>query len=149
MVEAISAVVVEKAKTLAVSVSKEALAGSLKEGAEAVIKESPVQSVMETIKNSSLETLKAQIVENQKLIKETSPYSDEINKYIKNIEELKIYRQADLKEIIINNKHCLIREIDSQIVDDWGKNNFERITNGPSSLDKNGMPIELHHIGET
>jgi hypothetical protein len=156
MVEPISAAASEIVKTVVVSTTKESLAESLKEVVETTVKESPVKSMMETIENTSLETLNAQKEATLNQIKlsinEKSPFSEEINKHIRNIKELDIYNKANLKEENINGKPCLIRiDIDPNIQYDFGidkMTNMERMKNGLAPLDIENKPIELHHIGQ-
>ena len=83
-------------------------------------------------------------------INEQSPYSDEINKYIKSIEELNVYKEAGLKEREINGRLCLCRDIDEDYVDPkTGLTNKELMEKGRSPIDAStGEKIELHHIGQ-
>jgi len=85
-----------------------------------------------------------------KKINEKSKYSDIINESIATEEELDIYLEADLKEATVNDKPALTREdIDyNQIDEDTGETNLERMEKGKAPLDKDGNPIELHHIGQ-
>lgn len=85
----------------------------------------------------------------RKNIDENSPYSKEINDNIKSEQELDVYKKANLKENEINGKKCLEKtDIDYEQIDEDGKTNLERMEDGKSPLDKNGNPIELHHIGQ-
>lgn len=83
-------------------------------------------------------------------INEQSPYSDDINRYIKNIEELNVYKEAGLKESEINGRRCLCRDIDLDYVDPkTGLTNKELMEKGRSPIDAStGEKIELHHIGQ-
>lgn len=64
-------------------------------------------------------------------------------------EEAKLYEDAGLKPAIINDKDTLIRtDIDYDQKDVFGKTNLERMEAGRAPLDKDGRPIELHHIGQ-
>ena len=85
----------------------------------------------------------------RKNIDENSPYSKEINDNIKSEQELDVYKKANLKENEINDKKCLEKtDIDYEQIDEDGKTNLERMEDGKPPLDKNGNPIELHHIGQ-
>lgn len=83
-------------------------------------------------------------------INEKSKYSDKINKSIATEEELDIYLEANIKETTVNDKPALIREdIDYEQVDeDTKETNLEKMEKGKAPLDKDGNPIELHHIGQ-
>lgn len=89
------------------------------------------------------------IEENRRLIEENSPYSKEINDCIRNKEELDIYKNSNLKEGEVNGKPTLERrDINYDKVDEDGKTNLNRMQEGRAPLDKDGNPIELHHIGQ-
>lgn len=83
-------------------------------------------------------------------INEKSKYSGEINENIATEEELDIYINANLNETTVNDKPALIREdIDyDQVDEDTGETNLEKMKKGKAPLDKDGNPIELHHIGQ-
>lgn len=83
-------------------------------------------------------------------INDKSKYSDEINENIATEKELDVYLDANLKETTVNDKPTLIREdIDyDQVDEDTGETNLEKMEKGKAPLDKDGNPIELHHIGQ-
>ncbi len=82
-------------------------------------------------------------------IKAETGWSDEIIDAIGSMEEYEIYKNAGLVEAEINGKPCLIRtDIDMEQTDIKGRTNKERMGEGLAPLDKNGRPIELHHIGQ-
>lgn len=85
-----------------------------------------------------------------KKINEKSEYSDEVNENIATEEELDIYLEAELKETTINDKPALIREdIDyDQLDEETRETNLEKMEKGKAPLDKDGNPIELHHVGQ-
>lgn len=66
------------------------------------------------------------------------------------MDEANIYLGANLKEVQINGKACLIRTDLSldEVVDDRGRTNRERMSKGLAPLDANGDSVELHHIGQ-
>lgn len=75
--------------------------------------------------------------------------------FIKNfhsIEEYNIYKNAGLSYVRINRTWAFSRHIDldSVITDCYGKTktNAQRILDGFSPVDANGIPYELHHIGQ-
>lgn len=88
-------------------------------------------------------------IEENKKIKENSPYSDTINDYIRSKEELEIYKNLDLKEGVINDKPVLKdNSIDPNLKDSAGRTNLERMERGLPPIDKNGDSYNLHHIGQ-
>jgi len=99
--------------------------------------------------NESPETRKELSDEEKQRIKEETGWSDEIIDAISSMEEYEIYKKADLEEKEINGKKCLVRkDIDLEQKDSMGRTNSERMEKGLPPLDKNGRPIELHHIGQ-
>lgn len=87
-------------------------------------------------------------VEKEKIIKEAG-WSSDIVDNIKSMDEYEIYKNAGLQEYEIGGKKCLIRDdIDWSQTDAKGKTNIQRMERGLAPLDKNGEPIQLHHIGQ-
>lgn len=83
----------------------------------------------------------------QQQIQENSNFSPEINNFIRNPNELNIYK--GLSEIDINNNKFLQKnDIDISAKDDFGMTNQERMHLGKSPIGNDGKPIELHHIGQ-
>lgn len=81
-------------------------------------------------------------------IKDEKGWSDNIIDSLHSMKEYEIYKKADLKEFEINNKSCLIRNVDFEKKDSMGRTNKERMEKGYPPIDENGRPIELHHIGQ-
>lgn len=81
---------------------------------------------------------------------ENSEYSDEVNDRMTSKEELEVYQNAELKETTVNDRTCLIRDIDLDYVDQKsGMTNRQLMEKGRSPYDaKTGERIELHHIGQ-
>lgn len=97
------------------------------------------------------ETKNEGITEEEKAkIKEETGWSDEIIDNIKNMKQYEILKDADLKEVEINGRKCLIKEnIDFDYTDEDGVSNRDRMARGLAPLDsKTGKPIELHHLGQ-
>lgn len=87
--------------------------------------------------------------EEKDYIKSESGWSDEIVDALGSVEEYEIYKEAGLVETEINGKKCLIRtDIDWEQTDAFGSTNKERVAEGYAPLDKEGKPIQLHHIGQ-
>lgn len=82
-------------------------------------------------------------------LKEETGWSDEVLNNIGSMEEAEIYKNAELVEVKIGDKSCLIRrDIDWTEKDQFGRSNAERAKQGLAPIDSNGKPLELHHIGQ-
>lgn len=83
-------------------------------------------------------------------LSETTGWSQEIIDGIANEEQAKIYKKANLKEAIVDERLCLVKDIDMNYKDPkTGKTNKELMEKGRSPYDaKTGERIELHHIGQ-
>ena len=82
------------------------------------------------------------------LIDSASPYSANINSYIRKREELNIYLDCSLKETTIT-RPVLVFPIDVDFRYANGPTNLERMLNGEAPYDSvTGDVIELHHIGQ-
>jgi hypothetical protein len=102
-------------------------------------------------KSDTDESKRGGLSEDQKAkIKENNPeWPNEIIDAIDSWEEYEIYVKANLKVEYINGKPCLIKtDINMEQTDIKGRTNRERMEQGLAPLDKNGRPIELHHIGQ-
>lgn len=87
--------------------------------------------------------------EEKELIKEETGWSDEVVNAIQSMEEYRIYKETGLVEGEVNGKKCLMRtDIDWEQKDTFGSTNRERVAEGYAPLDKEGKPIQLHHIGQ-
>lgn len=89
--------------------------------------------------------------ENQKsAIKSETGWNDQIIYDIKNMEQYEILRNADLMEVNVEGRLCLMkRNIDLDYIDRDGISNRDRILRGLSPIDASTeKPIELHHLGQ-
>ena len=98
-------------------------------------------------------------VEEKAKIKEETGWSDEIIDNIQNMRQYEILKNANLVEVEINGRKCLIRT-DIDVNKEWNtgkydvdgnpvyETNRERMEDGKPPLDENGRPIELHHLGQ-
>ncbi|WP_199671196.1 HNH/ENDO VII family nuclease [Salinibius halmophilus] len=76
-------------------------------------------------------------------------YSEDVIEAVGSNEEADIYMGADLESKSLNDREVLVKkDIDLEQQDDFGATNLERMENGKPPLDKDGRPIELHHIGQ-
>ncbi len=82
-------------------------------------------------------------------IAKLSPFSAEINKYIRTADELEVYKQLDLREGYIT-RPSLLADIDIDYYD-FGKkeSNLDKMLAGSPPIDVTTMqPFDLHHIGQ-
>lgn len=119
------------------------------------LREQMEKNLSEIDTNSSAESdegtkVKESLTDEQKQrIKEETGWSDEIIDAIGSWQEYEIYKNVGLVEAEIGGKKCLIRnDIDWNQKDAFGRTNKERAEQGLSPLNKDGKPIELHHIGQ-
>lgn len=73
--------------------------------------------------------------------------SDVINQ-LSSMNQYAILKSANLKPLSVNGKLALVRDIDPNQVDEFGRTNNERMMEGLSPLDPDGCPYELHHLGQ-
>ena len=87
--------------------------------------------------------------EEKDTIKEETHWSNEVVDTMKSMDEYRIYKDAGLDEKEIDGRKCLVSpNIDMEQKDAFGRTNKERMEQGLAPLDKNGNPMELHHIGQ-
>ena len=84
-------------------------------------------------------------------VKAETGWSDEVVSYIDTVEQARIYMNAGLKEVNVNGRICLVREIDWDYVDKkTGMTNRQLVVvKHRSPIDaKTGEIIVLHHMGQ-
>lgn len=82
-------------------------------------------------------------------IQRESKYPLDVIKQFHSVDEYNVFKNANLKAKIIDGKSLLVRsDIKLDIVDEYGRTNLERMKLGLSALDENGLPYELHHVGQ-
>lgn len=87
--------------------------------------------------------------EEKDTIKKETHWSNEVVDTMKSMDEYRIYKDAGLDEKEIDGRKCLVSpNIDMEQKDAFGRTNKERMEQGLAPLDKNGNPMELHHIGQ-
>jgi hypothetical protein len=83
------------------------------------------------------------------LIQKETGYPLDVIKGLENMEQYEILKQAGLQTKTINGKSALVRSgIDLNYVDEFGRKNIDRMKQGLAALDPDGIPYELHHIGQ-
>ena len=91
-------------------------------------------------------------------IKSETGWSDTIIDHIDNMDQYEVYKNANLKEVVINGRHCLVKVdfdpdyVSPKTIDDDhpnGVSNRELMADGKSPYDsKTGEKLELHHMGQ-
>lgn len=83
------------------------------------------------------------------IIQKTTKWPVDAIKNIHSKAEFEIYQKAGVSPIQLSDgKWAFIREIDWNIVDEFGRTNAQRVAANLAPLDSTGMPYELHHIGQ-
>lgn len=86
--------------------------------------------------------------ERKQSVEKISPYSRQINVFIRTIKELQVYMNLNLTETTIT-RPALILDIDPYYCDESGETNIEKMMTGKSPVDSvTGEVIDLHHIGQ-
>jgi hypothetical protein len=82
------------------------------------------------------------------IIQKESKLPLDVIKQFRSMEQYNICKDAGLVRKMINGKTALVRPIDLNYVDNFGRTNLQRMQQGLSALDPNGTAYELHHIGQ-
>ena len=64
------------------------------------------------------------------------------------MKQYELCKEVGLKPTMINGKTALVQKIDLNYVDEFGRTNFERMLQEIPALDSDGLPYELHHVGQ-
>jgi hypothetical protein len=113
-----------------------AITGAIAGGASQAIK----------LKGATLSGLKMNEVA---IIQRESKYPLDVIKQFKTMEQYKICKEAGLVSRMVNGKAALVRPVDLNFIDDFGRTNVQRMQQGLSALDPaTGQAYELHHIGQ-
>ena len=109
----------------------------------------PIETADEGDELNETEKKEGLTQEEKDIIKKETGWSNEIIDAIRSMDEYRIYKEAGLVEGEVNGKKCLMRtDINWDQKDQFGMTNRERVAEGYAPLDKNGKPIQLHHIGQ-
>lgn len=83
-------------------------------------------------------------------IQQESGYPLSIIKQFHTVEEYTVFKNAGLQAEMIGGKLTLVRpDIDLyNVLDEYGQNNYARLTQGLNPIDATGKPFEWHHIGQ-
>ena len=83
------------------------------------------------------------------LIQQESGYPLDVIKQFRNMEQYRICKDAGLTVRMINGKAALVRPIDLNFVDEFGRTNLQRMQQGLAALDPvTGQAYQLHHVGQ-
>ena len=84
------------------------------------------------------------------LIQKESGYPLSVIKQFHSYDEYLVFKQAGLKAQMVGGKLSLVRsDIDLyNVVDEYGRNNFTRMSKGLNPIDANGNTFQWHHIGQ-
>lgn len=86
--------------------------------------------------------------EREQQIDKISPYSHQINVFIRNQKEVQVYTNLNLTEKTIT-RPSLTLDINPYFCDESDTTNLERMLSGKSPIDcVTGDTIDLHHIGQ-
>lgn len=95
-------------------------------------------------------TLKGLTMNEAAMIQKESKYPLDVIKQFHSIEEYNVFKNANLKPMVLDGKSLLVRnDINLDLVDEYGRTNLERMKLGLSALDENGLSYELHHVGQS
>lgn len=83
-------------------------------------------------------------------IQQESGYPLSIIKQFHTVEEYTVFKNAGLQAEMVGGKLALVRpDIDLyNVVDEYGRNNFARMSQGLNPIDATGKTFEWHHIGQ-
>ena len=82
------------------------------------------------------------------LIQKESGYPLDVIKQFSSLDQYKICKDAGLTSRMVNGKTALIRNIDINQIDEFGRTNLQRMMDGLAPLDPSGTAYELHHVGQ-
>ena len=83
-------------------------------------------------------------------IQQESGYPLSIIKQFHTVEEYTVFKNAGLQAEMVGGKLALVRpDIDLyNVVDEYGRNNFARLSQGLNPIDAAGKEFQWHHIGQ-
>ena len=77
------------------------------------------------------------------LIQKETKYPLDVIKQFHSMEEYNVFKAANLKSALVNGKTALVQQVPMT------EENIALMKAGKAPLDANGVPFELHHIGQT
>ena len=84
------------------------------------------------------------------IIQKESGYPLSVIKQFHTIDEYTVFKQAGLRAEMLNGNISLVRpDVDLyNVVDEYGRNNFTRLSKGLNPIDSTGKTFQWHHIGQ-
>lgn len=82
------------------------------------------------------------------LIQQESGLSYEVISQLNSMEQYEILRDGGSFTGMVNGRTAVLRDIDLEAIDEMGRSNLERMAQGLAPLDPDGIPYELHHLGQ-
>ena len=77
------------------------------------------------------------------LIQKETKYPLDVIKQFHSMEEYNVFKAANLKSALVNGKTALVQQVPMT------EENIALMKAGKAPLDANGVPFELHHVGQT
>jgi len=77
-----------------------------------------------------------------------SGYPVDVIKQFSNVKQYEICKNAGMVPQMVNGKTALVRKIDLDLTDEFGRSNLTRMQKGLAAIDETGQSFELHHIGQ-
>lgn len=77
------------------------------------------------------------------LIQKETKYPLDVIKQFHSMEEYNVFKAANLKSVLVNGKTALVQQVPMT------EENIALMKAGKAPLDANGVPFELHHVGQT
>lgn len=94
-------------------------------------------------------TLNGLTMDEAALIQLESGYPLDVIQGFTSMEQYEICKEAGLMPQMVDGRMALIREIDLDFVDEFGRTNLQRMKDGLAALDPaTGQSYQLHHIGQ-
>ena len=119
-----------------------AISGALAGGAAETVKYGKAMQALKGTQLNGLTTQQAAAIQME------SGFPVDVIKQFSSMEQYNICKNAGLTSKMVNGQTALIRKIDLNYVDDMGRTNLERMSQGLAALDDTGTAYQLHHIGQ-
>ena len=94
-------------------------------------------------------TLNGLTMDEAAIIQKESGYPLDVIKGFKSMDQYNICKDAGLTPHMIDGRMALVRDIDLNYIDEFGRTNLQRMEEGLAALDPStGQAFQLHHIGQ-